>query len=293
MKRKASLICGALGILPLAARLYRKCIDIKRCCLRVVDRRSFAPRALILVYHRVANLASDPLLLAVGTRHFEEQLVMLKGSFDIISTAELVMRIRTKTLKGDEAVITFDDGYKDNLTQALPIAKSLGVPISIFVTTGIFENADNTNSPNGPLPFPWDGMYQNTRDAYLSESDLEALSKEPLVTLGAHTVNHPRLSDLGHEAQRAEILGSKEKLEGLLGKPVEYFAYPFGDYPDIDDSAARAVKESGYRAAFSNVQRLASGKSDIVRIPRILARDWSGEELRMRLNYFIPRRSTR
>ncbi len=120
--------------------IYRNCITLKRLCLKVIDTRSTTPKALILVYHRVNNLESDPLQLAVSPDNFTEQLIWLKNRFEIISLSELMSRIKTKTLRGNEIVITFDDGYKDNLTHALPIAKKLNIPLSIFISTVILDN---------------------------------------------------------------------------------------------------------------------------------------------------------
>ena len=257
--------------------MYRWSLKYKRAYLHFVDTHSSSPKAFVLLYHRINNIASDPLALAVSPENFEAQLSTIQKNFKIISLPELVSRLQQKSLQGNEVVITFDDGYKDNLIHALPIAKKLNVPITIFVTTSILE---------GTSQFFWDDIYSNTKDSYLSNGDIKTLSKESLVTLGGHTISHPRLRDLNSEKQKSELVNSKNTLEAIVGEPIEYFAYPFGDYPDFNTLAVRNVKKSGYVSAFTNVQRPASLRSNLFKIPRILASNSSGEEMQQKLDYF-------
>ena len=89
---------------------------------------------LILAYHRVANLAEDAEELAVKPERFRLQMRAIKASYDLL-------RLGRSWPRGSRpaAIVTFDDGYADNATTALPILEEEEVPATFFVTTGAVE----------------------------------------------------------------------------------------------------------------------------------------------------------
>jgi peptidoglycan/xylan/chitin deacetylase (PgdA/CDA1 family) len=98
-----------------------------------------APEVLILMYHRVAELPSDPYELAVTPRHFEEQIEVLRKRFRPIPLRQLAEALRDgsrRRLPRGGVVLTFDDGYADNLDNAKPILEKWEVPATVFVATG-------------------------------------------------------------------------------------------------------------------------------------------------------------
>jgi peptidoglycan/xylan/chitin deacetylase (PgdA/CDA1 family) len=101
---------------------------------RVVQR--LVRRPIVLAYHRVADVARDPFLLAVRPVHFAEQLEVLTRMARPRHLADLVAAI----VGGDRAraavALTFDDGYVDNLKTALPLLETAEVPATMFVTSG-------------------------------------------------------------------------------------------------------------------------------------------------------------
>ncbi len=98
----------------------------------------------VFLYHRVAELDYDYNLLAVSPQNFEEHLKIIKNNFTPVSTAEIIKRIKTNSLTGDEVAITFDDGYYDNYKNALPILEKYSVPATIFVTSGFIDGNKNS-----------------------------------------------------------------------------------------------------------------------------------------------------
>ncbi len=93
------------------------------------------------------------------------------------------------------------------------------------------------------------------------------------VEIGAHTVTHPILTSLDGNSARAEIVGSKEYLEQLLGKPVPLFAYPNGKVGvDFDASHISILRESGFAAAFTTAIGAITRKQDRFQLPR--SRPW-------------------
>ena len=86
---------------------------------------------LVLLYHRVTTLESYPYLLAVTPAHFRAQMKYLRANFSVLRFGE-----EWASLSKPGVVVTFDDGYADNLLEALPILEELDVPATFFVATG-------------------------------------------------------------------------------------------------------------------------------------------------------------
>ncbi len=113
--------------------------------------RGFAGAISILVYHRVLNTLPpegewEPnLTLSVSESAFESQIKYLSENFSCVSLEDAVQKLKTGTLGPRCVVVTFDDGYHDNLATALPILEKYHVPATIFIATGFID------SP----PTPW------------------------------------------------------------------------------------------------------------------------------------------
>jgi peptidoglycan/xylan/chitin deacetylase (PgdA/CDA1 family) len=107
--------------------------------------------------------------------------------------------------------------------------------------------------------------------------ELNSLPAEGLIDIGAHTVNHPALSKLAPECQKREILESKSALEKILGRPVETFAYPFGERNDYTRQTMSIVKDAGFSCACSNFAGQVTLWSDPYQLPRLVVRDWDGD----------------
>lgn len=116
-----------------------------RLCIRGVarleglTRRALSPlraEAIILLYHRVFEAASDPQLVCVTPQHFAEHLEHLHHHYRIMSLNDLVWALRKGRLPKRAVVITFDDGYADNLLNAKPLLERYEAPATVFVITG-------------------------------------------------------------------------------------------------------------------------------------------------------------
>lgn len=103
--------------------------------------RRMAPGALILLYHRVAELHSDPLSLNVTPRHFAEHLDVLTRRMRPMRLADLAAGLRHGRVPRRAVVVTLDDGYADSLHHASPLLERHGMPATIFVTTGYVDGA--------------------------------------------------------------------------------------------------------------------------------------------------------
>ena len=117
----------------------------------------------------------------------------------------------------------------------------------------------------------------------LTVGELARLVEGDLVEVGAHTVNHPALAQLPRERQAEEVADSKHELEEMLGRPISSFAYPFGTSADFDETTVAVVREAGFLRACANLDGRLTRRTDPFRVPRLLVRDWSGDELARRL----------
>lgn len=149
--------------------------------------------------------------------------------------------------------LTFDDGYRDNYTNALSILKKEQVPFAIYITTGFVDNKQSM----------W--WYPNERLG-LSRDELLDLAAEPLCTIGAHTITHPRLDSLSDEEQRREIVQSKEELENLVGHALRHFSYPHGAYNDV---SLAIVRECGFCSALMAWGGVVRRGDDLLQLHRM------------------------
>jgi peptidoglycan/xylan/chitin deacetylase (PgdA/CDA1 family) len=156
--------------------------------------------------------------------------------------------LRETLTRGNRSVaITFDDGFRDNLTVALPVLEKFDLPMTLFVAAGFV------------------GM-----DPYLSESELREIARHPLITIGAHGLQHRHFTRLPYKEARFELRESRRRLEAIIGKKVDLMAWPYGECnPHVEQLAA----DCGYYAAWSvwkgtnsrySLWRVPLGRNDIL-----------------------------
>ena len=319
-------------------------------------------KALILMYHQVCERRCDPWELSVHPRNFYDQLEYLKKNYHVVPVSELAGGIATHKSKRTVA-ITFDDGFKDNYTNAAPLLDYHELPATFYVATtamqqehmywwdalqdiifscdelpGRFEmliggdmveftfRTDQTLNTrlmnqmrswnyNAPIPnerialymLLWHHIkalsYQNqnkvisqVRDwsgykctysdetATMTVREMQTLSANPLFGIGAHTVHHSMLSQQNAEDQAFEVRESKRQIEGWLGKEVNGFAYPYGNFSPVTQSL---LKESGFRYAVSTEPKPVSAHDDPFALPRMQIKNWCVYEFASKLNEMV------
>ena len=104
-------------------------------------RRQFKPGGVVLLYHRIVSLSSDPLSLAVSPDHFAQQLEYIYRTCHPMRLLDLVDAVRQRSLPRRAVAITFDDGYSDNFEHAYPLLRSAGIPATIFVSSEQVDTA--------------------------------------------------------------------------------------------------------------------------------------------------------
>lgn len=182
----------------------------------------------ILAYHRVSE---DEERYSVSPQQFSEQMQFLQEhDYTAISMAEMADAFSGgQMLPAKPIVITFDDGYADNLVTALPILEKYGMKATVFIIAGSVGQPDYLN---------WDQAAELLRRG---------------VEIGSHTVSHADLRQATATQKQEEILQSKVLLEGQLSKPVQFLAYPFGQF---DPSLFPLLQQAGYRGACTGIAGL-------------------------------------
>jgi peptidoglycan/xylan/chitin deacetylase (PgdA/CDA1 family) len=192
-------------------------------------------RSVILGYHGIASYPwrEDRFLLQVRPERLRRQLeAMLAAGFRFVTVAELASAADGGTPPPGLATVSFDDGMRNNLTTALPILQSLGIPATVYVPSGWM---------GGRSPWLADGADNRILEAP-EVNELAAAGWE----IGAHTVTHADLSMLDYDQCLDEIRRSCDDLAALTGITVQTFAYPFGRY---GPTAVQAVRDCGLSAA--------------------------------------------
>jgi peptidoglycan/xylan/chitin deacetylase (PgdA/CDA1 family) len=196
-----------------------------------MDTRSIVP---VLLYHRIAWSANDR--YAVSPSSFASHLQAILGSGRTpLTISELAEFLRgTAAMKRKYIAITFDDGYAETL-EAVVALTDLGLKATVYVTTGLI----------GSL-----GM--------LTPEQVQTLASMQGVEVGAHTVSHPYLDELGRTEVEQEVVRSRQTLQAL-GCMAGSFAYPHGAY---DASVRAAVIEAGFGSAAGVKNALSHGRDD-------------------------------
>ena len=189
----------------------------------------------VLMYHMISD--SQPKQkhrgLRVSPEMFERQIAWLKANdWTFIKASELL----TEKAQGDKRVaITFDDGYEDNYSQALPILKKYDACATLYLVTDRHERdwsvSKNAKHNSGDL----------MREAKLSDAQVAEMLASNVFELGGHTLTHCHLPSVDVGTKTFEINECKKVLSETFATQVTSFAYPFGHYNDDDVKLCEAA----------------------------------------------------
>lgn len=189
---------------------------------------SRCPGSRILTYHSVGIRNHE---MNVAPDAFRSQMEWLVANHPVIPLS--------KAAGGTPGVaITFDDGYRDVLQNAVPVLKKLGLPATIFIVSA---------SIGGVL----DHDIDPTTSALMNRDEIKTAQAMGM-EIGAHGLTHTRLAQLQEDDQHREIAECRRILEEVLGHPPQAFAYPYGAETDYSNITMRLVENCGFRYAVSN-----------------------------------------
>lgn len=209
---------------------------------------------LVLEYHSINDRRYDT--LSVSSETFRRQIeCLLDRGYRIVPLEVIAQDAATgpRDRSSPVAAITFDDGYRDNFEIAYPILKALDAPATIFLTLDYIGTE---------RPFPWDRLDDPSQSRALTWEMIEEMAAEGLVRFGSHTNAHTDLTHLPEEVAWDEIHGSRARLEGRLGLPVDAFSYPYSR----TTARLRALVD---RAGYTHACRTGAEGTDVFELPRI------------------------
>ena len=197
----------------------------------------------ILMYHAI-DYSSKGDELFIPKEKFREEMKYIKDQgFNTISLDELYSNIVDgKALPEKPIVITIDDGYQNSYKNAYPVLKEFDMKAAVFMITSFIDK----------IPC-------------LGSDEMREMDKNG-VTIESHTVTHRKLNELSYAEQKAELKDSKEALEKVLGRKVNYLAYPSGKF---NNDTLALDKELGYTMALSTINGIADKSNGIYKLKRI------------------------
>jgi peptidoglycan/xylan/chitin deacetylase (PgdA/CDA1 family) len=175
-----------------------------------------ASQLLVLNYHHVDE--SLDTAFSVKPSMFMDQLeLLLNLGFLPLSINELIGLTSNSPSDKKFFLVTFDDGYDDFLTHALPVLEDFKIPVSLFI---IGDYIGRWND--------WDPL-RKSRHRHLTLDELRDLESRG-VEFGGHSCTHPMLTSVKGRKLESEIIGSKTILESALNTQIKAFAYPGGHF---------------------------------------------------------------
>ena len=207
----------------------------------------------ILLYHDVAHEMS---VISTPDEVFRAQMKwLMQAGIDVIEINEVLNRLAdNKPVPSKSVCLTFDDGLAGVYQHAFPILREYGFPAVLFLVTGYCGQKNN-----------WPGQPEDFRGMPMVTWEQVRELERGGVTIGAHTINHPRLDQLPAVEIQRELQGANESITACINKPVEWFAYPYGRY----NSLVRKEVQSLYHGACSTQLTAIKKDSDRFQLPRI------------------------
>ena len=283
--------------------------------LEIYLRRKLRGRAVVLTYHRVLpeqefdrSFSTESIVVTPHT--FRRHLQVLRESFNPLTAEQFSAALASGHWPERACIVTFDDGWLDNLQHALPILEECGVPAVLFIATDYIGTercfwqetlarylAVAASVPDRSTPLftelgiahvlklppaqarpairalidalksqpqaqidallarvhgliqEWQlELPQNHPDRFLTWPQVKQLADSGVVTIASHCCSHTPLTKLDADAVREELQRSRRIIQERIGVDTRDMAYPNGDH---DVNIAAAVRDSGYRTAFT------------------------------------------
>lgn len=206
--------------------------------------------ASLLMYHSVGK---NQAFFTVSPERFEEQMQeLVRSRKQVLPLVEILERAERGESLTNCVAITFDDGYLDNLENALPILRRYGFPAAIFLIPSRMGKT-YTTSDGETLPL-------------FSAEQYKQANADDVFTCFSHTYSHQELTTLTDQEAEKEIIEGKRALGQLLGREImPILAYPRGKFSASTESL---MERLGWRAGFTVRPGLYTGKGSRFAIPR-------------------------
>lgn len=211
----------------------------------------------ILVYHQIAEAppkGSPFRSLYVAPSAFARQMSFLKLlGYKGLSMGDLLPYLNGEKV-GRVVGITFDDGYQNNIANALPVLEKQGFSSTCYAVSGLLGQ---TNS--------WDTHLGIAQAPLMSEAEIRqwvASGQE----IGSHTHQHLDLMDTTDAACFTDIALGKTSLEAVVGQSVDHFCFPYGRY---EPKHALMAGEAGFKTATTTQRSRCHAHTNLLQLPRV------------------------
>jgi peptidoglycan/xylan/chitin deacetylase (PgdA/CDA1 family) len=214
----------------------------------------------VLMYHKVNDLPGNPLTMPVSL--FDEQMDQLRDLGYAVVDLQAVLRhyVEGQPLPPHAVLITFDDGYHDNLDNAARVLRKYGYPAVLFVPIGYLDDRH-------PLPHEEHLAAQGILNRTIDWDELAELDRAG-IRIESHGISHRPLADLEVDEAAREITLSKLRLEERLGRSVRAFSYVKGSEAHYKQVHLSLVRQAGYDVAFTAVSGANSQTTDPLQLRR-------------------------
>jgi peptidoglycan/xylan/chitin deacetylase (PgdA/CDA1 family) len=211
----------------------------------------------ILTYHQIAEAppkGAPYRSLYVAPKDFERQMAFLAMlGYRGLSMDDLQPYLCGER-RGKVVGITFDDGYVNNLTHALPVLQRYSFTSTCYAVSQLLGKTNAWDIPNGIAQVP-----------LMTEAQLQQWV-EGGQQVGAHTRNHVHLPEVSVEQCREEIMLSRQELEGSSASRVAHFCYPYGDF---NADTVSAVEAAGFASATTTRRGRCQMGESMLELPRV------------------------
>ena len=210
----------------------------------------------ILMYHSIESMPKTTVMrsLHVPPRRFDFQMKMLKLlGYQALSLKKLKPYLDGKK-QGKVVGITFDDGYQNNLINAVPILLKYNFSATCYIVS---ENLGLSNT--------WDLDKGITQRPLMTIDEIKSWLSFGM-DIGGHTQTHADLTKISIKAAKREINTSKGDLENTFNTQVTDFCYPFGRFNNL---ISDLVKESGYLSATTMERGIVKSMTNRFMLPRM------------------------
>lgn len=240
-------------------------------------RRALRGRGVVIAFHRVNDRsAGDPITKSPADyRHF---CSFFKANFDVVPLTDFMALLESGRSVEGKLVITHDDGYLDNRTEAAPILADLKLPATFFVTTDFIESET--------VPH-WDADL-GVAHPWMSWDQVRELRRMGF-EIGSHTRTHANLGATSPDDTARELAESRARLERELGETPALFAYPYGGLANMNEVNREIVRRSGYRTCFSCCGGLVSDGADPFDLARVPISPWYADADQLALDLGLLR----
>ncbi len=219
---------------------------------------SSQPTPLILMYHHIAPPPAGARIrgMYVTPQQFDWQIGWLKKrGYEFLTFADLTSPSGNA---GRQVIVTLDDGYRNNYSNAFPILRKHGARAVIYP---IHDDLGRTG-------VTWPGATEQSPADMLNEAQLQEMAAAGM-EFGSHLLQHKRLTEMTPAEQREQLEQSRLKLEALQGAPVLSIAYPYGAY---DEAVLERSRAAGYRFGVTTEPGVNTAATDPLRLRRFTAK---------------------